>query len=130
MDKESIGKEIELRREILKKLSDQRSDASDSELKSIIEKQIIVNQEIGDLEWKLLTSAEKQNYREMILNASKKYGSVKGSNPLDGEVGMLELIINLYNLSDDLLKFDKLPKNIIDGVVALKDEIDKNKFLG
>ncbi|MFT6204395.1 MAG: hypothetical protein ACI9V1_002144 [Spirosomataceae bacterium] len=130
MSTESIEREIEIRREILKKLSDQRSDASDSELSVIIQKQLAVNQEIADLEWKLLSSEEKQNYRKTILNASKKWGSVKGSNPLEDKTGVLELIIKIYSLSDDILKFEQLPKNIKDVLASLKNEIDRNKYVG
>ena len=118
------------RRDALKKLSDQRNDASDSDLKTIIQKQMQINQEIADLEWKLLSSEEKQNYRETILNASKKWGSVKGSIPTEDKVGALELIIKIYSLSDDILKFENLPQNIKNGLNSLKDEIDRSKYVG
>lgn len=130
MNKETLHKEIEKIRKTLEKLSKEKENCQDSEIKDILQKQMNLNHEISKLEWKLFSNTEKQNYRKTILNISKKMESVKGSKPQTDKKNRLELIIDVYDLLDDILNFEDLPNRIKDAIVCLKQEIDENKYIG
>lgn len=130
MNKRLIQNKIKLKKEELKKVLDKKNEAPDFEVRFLIQQQLRIAQEIADLEWQLLSSFEKQNYRKTILNASKKWGSVKGSEHSKDKKKILDLIIAIYDLSEEILEFDELPDNIRNSVINLKGEIDRKKYIG
>ncbi len=97
---------------------------SDEEKRSYILRESEISRKISTLEWQLKDSSEKQEYRKMMINISKKWGSMKGSIPQENEKMRLEYYVELYDLSQEILKKTDAPDRVCNVLRELISQID------
>ena len=126
MNKQDIKAKVELLEQKISQLDKTKINAKESEMASIIQEQMRIEQEIAYLQWLLMTDEQKQEYRKSVFNMSKKMRLIKGSTPLENKnKNILEYFIEIYDLAKNALPNNDIPDNIASVLQDLLTEINK-----
>jgi len=125
MEKEEIKNKIEKLTEELNKIVALR-DLSENEEEShaLTLKDFEISRQIDKLDWQLKNSDEKQEYRRMMVNVSKKWGGMGQPLPYVHQKISLEYYVEMYDLAQELLQKKDIPERIINVLKELIEQID------